>query len=386
MSENPANILPLKREIEDIKAGRTVLSNLDALNRDKRINLRARHIPTADAPNRHSLYLDITRYGKRERRYLRIYIMNQKTTLIRDKEQFKLALEIRDQREIELFQNEFNFRLNNNQARLDFIEFFKSITDTKKGGSLKPYKNTYQYLQQYAKGSIAICDVNREFCLGFKEFLLERVSQNTAHTYFARLRAALNVAIEREIINRNPCTGIKISKTEVDKEFLTVNELKALKKTACASGQTKNAFLFACFTGLRYGDIEKLEFADISEGYLHFRQQKIKGYERIKLSESSLDIISRQREIIGGSGKVFDLLYPTTTQQHINDWVKDAGITKHITWHSARHTFATLALTYGIDLYTVYKLLGHKEIKTTQIYAKLVDKKKDEAVNKLPII
>ena len=386
MKEYTAQILPLKRDIEDIKKGHTILSRLDALNQDKRIKLRARSIPSPNTPNKHSLYLDISRYGKRERRFIRIYILNEKTTRIRDKEQFKLALEVRDNLELELFQNEFNFKLNNNLARMDFIEFFKSITDAKTGGSLKPYKNTYKYLSQFARGSIAICDVDRGFCVGFKEFLLERVSQNTAHTYFARLRAALNVAIEREMINRNPCSGIKISKTEVHKEFLTVPEIKALKHTACPDGQTKNAFLFSCFTGLRYGDIEKLQFEDIKEGYLHFQQQKTKGYERIKLSQNALKIIQRQRKINGVKGKVFHLLYHTTTQQHINQWVEDAGIIKHITWHSGRHTFATMALTHDIDLYTVSKLLGHKEIKTTQIYAKLIDKKKDEAVDKLPII
>ena len=108
MNEKSAIILPLKREIEDIKAGCTVLSHLDALNRDKRIKLRARHVPTSDAQNKHSLYLDITRYGKRERRYLRIYIQNEKTSRTRDKEAFKLALEVRDQLELDLFQNEFN--------------------------------------------------------------------------------------------------------------------------------------------------------------------------------------------------------------------------------------------------------------------------------------
>jgi integrase len=177
-----------------------------------------------------------------------------------------------------------------------------------------------------------------------------------------------------------------IPKTEVHKEFLTLPELKALKNTACENGQTKNAFLFSCFTGLRYRDIESLHFEDIREGYLHFRQQKTKGYERIKLSQNALEIISRQREINGGEGTVFRLLFSTTTQKHINQWVEDAGINKHITWHSGRHTFATLALTHDIDLYTVSKLLGHKEIKTTQIYAKLVDKKKDEAIDKLPVI
>jgi hypothetical protein len=148
MKVRSANILPLREDIEDIKKGRTVLSHLDSLNRDKRIKLRARHVPTSDAPNKHSLYLDITRYGKRERRYLRIYILNEKASRIRDKKQFKLALEVRDQLELDLFQNEFNFKLQNNLARTDFIEFFKTIADSKTGGSRKPYQKALDIMSR----------------------------------------------------------------------------------------------------------------------------------------------------------------------------------------------------------------------------------------------
>jgi len=84
-------------------------------------------------------------------------------------------------------------------------------------------------------------------------------------------------------------------------------------------------------------------------------------------------------------GKVFILPYHhTVSLEHIRNWIEKAKIRKHITWHCGRHTFATLALTYGNDLYTVSKLLGHKEIRSTQIYARLIDKKKDEAIDKLP--
>jgi integrase len=228
--------------------------------------------------------------------------------------------------------------------------------------------------------------VDKNFCIGFREYLLQKVSQNTAHTYFARLKAVLNQAVEREVINTNPSRFSQIKKTDVYKEFLTVDDLRKLKETPCYNQETKNAFLFSCYTGLRFSDIDSLRFKDIEGGYINFKQQKTKGYERIKLSKNAIAIINSQRERGKKEGKVFNLLYPTTTIVHIQKWVRDAGIKKHITWHSGRHTFATLALTHDIDLYTVSKLLGHKEIKTTQIYAKLIDKKKDEAVDKLPVI
>ncbi len=153
------------------------------------------------------------------------------------------------------------------------------------------------------------------------------------------------------------------------------------------SEQTKRAFLFTCFTGLRVSDIKRLTWENIQSGYLDFRQQKTKGIERIKLSKSALEIIESQKgERTAPAGKVFDIISAYSTNDHIRQWARDAGINKNITWHCGRHTFATLCLSAGNDIYTVSKLLGHKDVKVTQIYARLIDTKKDEAIDKLPTI
>ena len=386
MKNTQNNILPFPEELEKRKKKLSILEDFEAINVGKRIKLRTRPVPTRQYPNKQSLYLDISRYNKRERRYLKIYLEMGRNTRSKDKEELKKAIEVRDQLELEFFQNEHGFRLYNHAGKSNMLDFFKSITDKKTGGSYKPYLNTYKHLVKFTKGEISFNQVDRKFCNDFKEYLLQRVSQNAAHTYFARLKAVLNQAIYKEIITANPAKFCQIKTEEVQKEFLTIKELRKLKDTPCYNQQTKNAFLFSCYTGLRYSDIDNLRFEDIVDGYLRFRQKKTKGYERIKLSKSALEIVGIQKE--GGikEGKIFHLLYPTTTIVHIQQWVRDAGITKHITWHSGRHTFATMALSSGVDLYTVSKLLGHREIRTTQIYAKLIDKKKDEAVDKLPFI
>jgi len=137
---------------------------------------------------------------------------------------------------------------------------------------------------------------------------------------------------------------------------------------------------------LRISDIKKISQDDIQEEYLVFSQQKTRGMERLKLSETALEIVQSQLNEYSGQDYLFNLIADVHTNAQIKTWAKRAKLNKKVTWHVGRHTFATLALTYGNDLYTISKLLGHREIKTTQIYATLIDKKKDEAIDKLPKI
>ena len=175
--------------------------------------------------------------------------------------------------------------------------------------------------------------------------------------------------------------GIQIKKTQAKREFLTISELKRLRDSHLDQDEVKQAFFFSCFTGLRLADIKALNFYQIEEGYLSFTQRKTQGNERIKLNKTALSIIEKQKEL-KQDGTIFDL--PYNISNIIKKWVKENGINKKITFHCARHTFATMCLTAGNDIFTTSKLLGHKDVKVTQIYAKLIDKKKDEAVDRLP--
>jgi len=277
--------------------------------------------------------------------------------------------------------------MKNHLADIDFVQFFYQTREKqKKNNSRKPYISTYNYLKAFTNGKISFSEVDKNFCNDFKEYLLVKVAANTAHTYFSRLKAVLNIAVEKEIIDTNQSGFIQIKKTDVEREFLTLDELRMLKDTPCPNQQTKRAFLFSCFTGLRFSDIEKLTFDNIQDGYLYFRQVKTIDVERVPLSKSALDILKEQHSDGYTDGKVFNLHILDATRKQINKWVKAAKIKKHVTWHVGRHTFATMALTYDIDIYTLRDLLGHKDLKNTQIYAKIINKKKDEAIDKLPRI
>ena len=360
----------------------SVLKNLNKANHHKQIKLRYKAL----ASGGYSLYLDMWHNGKRQYEFLKIYIEGRRNTLEADREKLRLAIAIRDKRELALMQNDNDLQLSNWKTKANFVEYFKNLADSKAAFE-KAWRNTYKHLKDFTKGQISFKQVDPDFCESFKDYLLEHVSTNTAHTYFSKIKAALNKAIKERIIFYNPANGIQIKLKDSNRQFLTLKEVKTIKDIPCENEQVKNAFLFSCFTGLRISDIRALTFNSIREGYLHFQQQKTRGVERIKLSQSALDILREQKQRrLKGNTLVFKLPSETTIRKYLRAWIEAAGIKKRISFHCARHTFATMCLTSDIDLFTVSKLLGHRDIKDTQIYAKLIDKKKDQAIDKLPVL
>jgi integrase len=149
----------------------------------------------------------------------------------------------------------------------------------------------------------------------------------------------------------------------------------------------KNAFIFSALSGLRWSDIEKLTWSEVQNSgndyYIRFRQKKTKGAETLPISEQAFNLLGKRGK---PEEKVFDnLKYSAWNNLKLREWVMKAGITKHITFHCARHTYATLQLNLGTDIYTVSKLLGHRHLKTTEVYAKVMDKKKQEAANRIQL-
>ena len=183
-------------------------------------------------------------------------------------------------------------------------------------------------------------------------------------------------------------SGVSIvGKNESIRQYLSIEELQILSSTELDK-PFKRAFIFSCLTGLRKSDVEVLEWGDIIEqdGFsrIVFRQRKTKNIEYLDISSQAKQVIGKR---MADSSKVFhDFRYSWYTNKQIMKWTQSVGITKKITFHSARHTFAVMMLTIGVDIYTTSKLLGHRELSTTQIYAKIIDKKKQDAVSKIPII
>jgi integrase len=174
---------------------------------------------------------------------------------------------------------------------------------------------------------------------------------------------------------------------EAQRNFLTLDELNKLVKTNCYDPMLKRAFLFSCLTGLRKSDITSLIWSElelIDKRYaIRFRQQKTKGIETLWISDQAFSLL-------GEPGKPEEKVFPglkinSYYSKYLFLWLHEAGITKKISFHCARHTFATLQISQSTDLYTVSKMLGHKNIKTTAIYAKVIDKLKQDAADRIKL-
>lgn len=362
--------------------------------------------------NRQSLYLDFyppikhPETGEPTRReFLGKYIFEKSKNPIdkqHNKETLQLAEQIRQKRENELNKPEIYTEYEKEQLKKkeqgekNFVEYFKTLADKRKASNHDNWVSAYHYLSEYTKGTLKFADLNDKFCEGFKEYLLSTpskksskatLSQNSAVSYFNKLKAALKQAYKDELLSTNLNAKVEpIKAVETRRNFLTIKELNSLVKADCPYPLLKKAALFSALTGLRFSDIEKLVWGEIEfieNGYtIQFTQQKTDGVEALPISEQAYGLLGERK---AHTDKVFEGLNYNEIHRPLIVWLTKANITKNITFHCFRHTFATLQLSKGTGIYTVSKMLGHKDLKATQVYAKIVDELKREAADKIKL-
>ncbi len=346
--------------------------------------------------------------GKPTRReFLGLYLFDKAKNPIdkqHNKETLQLAEQIRQKRENHLNKPEIYTGYELEQKRIkelgeqNFVTYFKTLADKRKASNHDNWVSAYNYLESFTKGNLKFADLNERFCNEFKEYLLTSKSnksgkttlaQNSAVSYFNKLKATLKQAYKDGYLNTDLNAKIEpIKQAETRRNFLTIEELNSLVKTECNNPLLKRAALFSALTGLRFSDIKNLVWGEIhhsiENGYsIQFTQQKTKGVEVLPISEQAYSLLGERKET---TDKVFEgLTYSAYENKHLAQWIGAAGITKDITFHCFRHTFATLQLSKGTDIYTVSKMLGHRELKTTQIYAKIIDQAKREAADKIKL-
>ena len=348
--------------------------------------------------------------GKRKYEFLKLYLIPERTREDKAKNEATLALAkaIQSKRIVEV-QNDAHGFQNTNKSRVNLLDYLENIGKQSAEQGSRNYArtvlNTVRALKLFRGDYIAFRDVDKEFLSEFTDFLRQmpkaskygvlktggRLSNNSVVSYYGTLRTAINRAYKEGIITVNPTKEFdfasKVRQEPSRREYLTIDELKTLINTECRHEIVKRAFLFSCLCGLRVSDIRKLRWCDLQRSggrvRIEITMQKTKEPLYLPISDEALKWLPERGEA-NGSDFIFPLTHEGTVNDTLQHWAKVAGITKHISFHVSRHTHATMMLTLGADLYTVSKLLGHKNIATTQIHAKIVDKKKEEAIGLIP--
>lgn len=352
-----------------------------------------------------SIYLDIYREGKRTYEFLKLYIVPELDPASRALNEHNLALanKVKADRIIQLTNNEkgvTNSMLHSRMKLLDLIDLYKKwIEDNGKSMGPSAFSGLKKALTQFRGDGITLKQADKDYCIAFTNFLRndyksrtkKPLAINSIASLTASLSATFNWAVRNDYLKENPFDRIssndRVYHVESQRHYLEIDELKRLIATDCPTRQSvKQAFLFSCYCGLRTSDIRALRWGQIHKDGEQWRvsvvMKKTDTPIYLPLSSQAMKWLP-ERGYAGDDDKVFSL--PTTSRVSIilGNWAKAAGVKKEITFHVSRHTFATLMLTLDVDLYTTSKLLGHKNIATTQIYAKIIDQKKDDAVNRV---
>ncbi len=353
-----------------------------------------------------SIYLDCYYNGRRSYEYLKLYLVpetddktaRQNVAAMR-KAEAALKARLRELKKL----SPSNKRLiseNAQQTDLTLSEWlarFKNIQRNRGVKDLHAIDRLCSIFAGMGNSDVRLNTIDKDFCLSFMKYL--KTGYKTADgrllkskTVFNRqctLVTALNVAVREGLIPSNPMDKLsrheRVKTNRGKREYLTIDEVKALVATPCKREDIKYSYLFACNCGLRLGDVRKLKWGDITKDgnrwMLSVLMNKSEKPVHIPLGVQARRWLPKRKGADAGSLVFGELPRDTHINAHLKTWTAKAGITKAVTYHTSRHTFATMLLTLGADLYTVSKLLGHSQIKNTQIYAEIISRRKDEAVN-----
>ena len=364
---------------------------------------------------RHSLYLDFypavinSENGVKTRReFLGLYIFdNTRNPLdkVHNTNTLNIAEQIRQKKESgfnkpEIYSTLEQEQINKNKKQDgDFIAYFKKLAEKKNLSNRFIWLGSCDFLKLFKGKTLKFSDIDPELCDEFKFFLETtkskksdkmQLSGNSIKTYYDKFRSALKQAYKDGYLSENIADKTNaVKQAETQRNYLTLDELNKLVKTPCRSTELKTQALFSALTGLRRSDIQKLIWEEVQHvkgsGYfIRFMQKKTGGSETLPITEQAFNLLGERKQ---PTDSVFTLIQATNQREnrHLTKWILDAEISKKITFHCFRHTFATLQLSMGTDIYTVSKMLGHKDLNTTQIYAKIIDETKRTASNRIKL-
>ena len=353
-----------------------------------------------------SIYFDIYKDGQREYEFPKLYLIQEDTeeARLQNEKTLEKAAKIKSSMIFKILNEDYTEmgikKGNSEKQKETVIKYVRELAERKdKDDATSMHYSLMaigKHLEKY-KSKATFKQVNKEYCRGFIEYLKkakneknnEQLTEGSQSGYSRLLSVVLNAAVRDEYLTSNPMEQLKRNEMPraitSNREYLTIEEIKKLEKTECVKDIVKRAFLFTCFCGLRFSDVAGLKWGDIQKDndgkkIIKYRQQKTEKGEYLQISEEATKYMP-DRQDKSDEDIIFKLSQNGYVNQTLAGWGKAAGINKKITFHVARHTNATLLLSLGVAIETVSKMLGHSDIKTTQIYAKVVDKSKRDAAD-----
>lgn len=367
------------------------------------VHIRAKEIKGG----KKSLYFDIVSDGVRRKEHLGLYLMpeDSKGAKSANKSIMRMAEEMKAKRTLEVMRDGLQIE-DHSKGNIVLMDWLQEQVDYYRNHGNIMYARTIHNILRHlsnfpqCKKGMRIKNVTPNWLRQFLEYLRGdnvnkyggRLCPETIYTYFTVLSILMNKAVRLEMIPSNPFHKLsqaeKPQRRTKKREFLTMEELGKLAKAECDDWRVKKAFMFCCFTGLRYIDVSRLKWKHIQKlgdgtYQMDLTQKKTQEPVYVPLSKNAMKWLPEKGDN-GRENYVFQFRDRSIIYKYLQDWGKRAGIEKHLIFHMSRHTCATMLLYYGADLYTVSKILGHKSIKSTQIYAKVVDGMKRKAVDNVP--
>ena len=350
------------------------------------------------ADGRESLFIDHTVDGRHEYEFLKLYLVPE-TSVKAKRENAKTlrqAEEIIIARTENMVDDKAQEEAAKDKSQMLLSDFISMLMEEYKQRGQPAYlrlRAARIKLEKFRPGA-RLCDIDKKFCVDYAEWLQSEPltpqgkprAQATAFSSFWNLGITLSSARQKGYIKSNPWELLgsheKIQQPEGKREFLTFEEIRKLERTPYIKENIRKAFLFACYCGLRVGDVTDLRWSDISvNGGRHFVSavmQKNSKPISLPLPAKALSWLPERKE---PESSVFSLPSRTNLRKHLQKWAEQAGLERHLHFHLSRHTYGTMLITAGVDLYTASKMMGHADVRPTQVYAKIVDKKKEEAVS-----
>jgi integrase/recombinase XerD len=383
-------------------------SKTRVLVKGKLVKLRARQLPAGGE----SLYLDYTQNGKRKYDFLGIHLLDApKTSLERqqNKDNQLLAERMRSERELDISKNNLIVKASV-QRKANFLLYLDEFTETYPKKDARVIKAMATKFKKFVGEPeiLPFSEVTVRLCQRFRMHLDQTCSGSTPYNYFKKFRKVLKQAMKDGIIGQNPAEEVENRYVEgIEKAVLTSQEIQKMANVDCYLPEVKRAFLFSCVTGLRFCDVNQLEWKSISGNVMRVKQQKTSKDVVVNLNTTAMKLLGERpkpaakatgkkagkdtskdtvKETSPVNQKIFNLPSSNTCGKHLQNWADKAEIHKKITWHCARHSFGTNLLITGADVRSVSGLLGHSSLVETQKYVRLVESLKEKAVDNLPEI